>query len=154
MPADLDEAVRVVEQRQEMLAALQARVRELEAEGMTFRAFSAENRARCEAPNGFNQPLHSWPASEWILAVVGEVGEAANIAKKLNRARDGIRGNDMSVPELRAALIDELADAYIYLDLTFQRLGVRIEDAVRSKFDRTSAKIGYARQAGEVTDGP
>lgn len=108
-----------------------------------LRAFGAENRRRCEASNGFNHPLSSWSLSDWMTALTGEVGEAANIVKKLNRVRDGIPGNDKTPEQLRADLADELADAFIYLDLTAQAAGIDLPDAVRSKFDRTSAKIGY-----------
>lgn len=60
--------------------------------GMT-NAFSVRNRKRCESPQGFNHPLNLWSGSDWMVAVVGEIGEAANNLKKLNRVRDGIRRN-------------------------------------------------------------
>lgn len=114
---------------------------------MTFAAFSAENRARCEAPNGFNHPVGSWSLSDWMTATMGELGEAANAAKKLNRVRDGIVGNDETEAELRANFADELADTFIYLDLLAQSQGIDLAAAVRAKFDRTSKKIGYTPPA-------
>lgn len=108
-----------------------------------LRAFSAENRTRCEATDGFDHPLDSWSLSDWMTALAGELGEAANIVKKLNRVRDGIPGNDKSPDQLRADLADELADTFIYLDLLAQAAGIDLPDALRSKFDKTSAKIGY-----------
>jgi NTP pyrophosphatase (non-canonical NTP hydrolase) len=110
---------------------------------MHFREFSTLNHRRCESPNGFNHALDSWSLSDWMTAVVGELGEAANIAKKLNRVRDGIPGNRETPDELRAALADELADAFIYLDLLVQSQGFDLEEAVLHKFQMTSAKIGY-----------
>lgn len=59
---------------------------------MTFKVFSEINRVRCESPLGFNHALTSWSTSDWITAVIGELGEAANIAKKLNRYRGGTAG--------------------------------------------------------------
>jgi NTP pyrophosphatase (non-canonical NTP hydrolase) len=112
-------------------------------QGMNMTEFAAENRMRCEAPNGFNHALGSWSLSDWMTATMGELGEAANIAKKLNRVRDGIPGNSETPEALRAALADELADTFIYLDLLAQSQGIDLAQAVRSKFDRTSAKIGY-----------
>lgn len=109
---------------------------------MTFRQFSAANRNRCESHLGFAHKLNSWSTSDWITATVGELGEAANVAKKLNRIRDGIPGNSESYAELNAAIRDEIADTFIYLDLLAQSLGFLLEDAVREKFDRTSEKIG------------
>jgi NTP pyrophosphatase (non-canonical NTP hydrolase) len=111
---------------------------------MNMKEFSAENRRRCEAPDGFNHALHSWSLSDWMTATLGELGEAANIVKKLNRVRDGVPGNSETPEALRAALSDEIADAFIYLDLLAQSAGVDLADAVRAKFNRTSAKIGYA----------
>lgn len=110
---------------------------------MNMRDFSVFNRRRCEAPKGFNHTLSSWSMSDWMTATMGELGEAANIAKKLNRVRDGIPGNKETEAELRAALADEIADTFIYLDLLAQSQGICLEDAVIAKFDRTSEKIGY-----------
>ncbi len=117
---------------------------------MTFNAFSAENRARCESPTGFNHKLSSWTTSDWFTATLGELGEAANVAKKLNRVRDGIVGNKETPDDLRAKLRIELADVYIYLDLLAQHEGIDIGQAVREAFDAKSIEIGYSKSA-EVT---
>lgn len=111
---------------------------------MNLDDFSWENRIRCEAPDGFNHALDEWSLSDWMTATMGELGEAANIAKKLNRVRDGIPGNTETPEALREALADEIADTFIYLDLLAQSQGLRLSEIVRSKFDRTSAKICYA----------
>lgn len=110
---------------------------------MNLKDFSVFNRRRCEAANGFNHTLDSWSLSDWFTATLGELGEAANIAKKLNRVRDGIPGNTETPEELKAKLADEIADTYIYLDLLAQSAGIDLQDAVVSKFNRTSDKIGY-----------
>ncbi|MGE3247844.1 MAG: hypothetical protein AB7F96_16560 [Beijerinckiaceae bacterium] len=112
---------------------------------MDMTNFSKENLARCTAHNGFNHALGSWSLSDWMVATQGELGEAANVLKKLNRVRDGIPGNDKGESELRALFADELADTYIYLDLLAQAAGIDLPAAIRSKFDRTSAKIGYGK---------
>ena len=109
---------------------------------MTFAEFSRINRTRCESPQGFGHKLNSWSLSDWMTATLGELGEAANIAKKLNRVRDGIPGNTETESELRAALADEIADTFIYLDLLAQSQGIDLAAAVVSKFNRTSEKIG------------
>ena len=110
---------------------------------MKFIEFAILNRARCEHPSGFNHTLASWSLSDWLTATMGELGEAANIAKKLNRVRDGIPGNKETEDELRAAFKEEVADVFIYLDLLAQSQRFHLADAVREKFDKTSAKIGY-----------
>ena len=105
--------------------------------------FSRINRERSEATNGFNHKLEHWSLSDWFTATMGELDEAANIAKKLNRVRDGISGNTETEGELRIKLADELADTFIYLDLMSQSAGIDLSQAVRDKFNKTSAKIGY-----------
>lgn len=110
---------------------------------LTFRKFSQVNRARCESEEGFNHNLSDWSTSDWFLAMLGEFGEAANIAKKLNRVRDGIPGNTETEDELRVALERELADTFIYFDLLCQSVGVDVGDVVQAVFDRKSKQIGY-----------
>ena len=114
---------------------------------MTFNGFSTVNRMRCEHPQGFHHALNSWSLSDWMTATLGELGEAANVAKKLNRVRDGIPGNNVTEAELRAMLSDEIADAFIYLDLLAQSQGIDLGEAVRSKFNRTSRKLGCPIEA-------
>ena len=119
----------------------------------TFEQFSARNLQRCEAPNGFNHKLESWSLSDWFTALMGELGEAANVAKKLNRVRDGIRGNKETEAELRAKLRGELADCYIYLDLLSQAAGFKIGEAVLETFDAKSRQIGYEESKAKFSGG-
>ena len=109
----------------------------------TFSAFSIANRVRCESPDGFNHALNSWDTSDWFLAVLGELGEAANVAKKLNRVRDGIPGNKETPDELRDKLRKEIGDAFVYLDLLAQAHGFSICDAAIEVFNAKSREIGY-----------
>ena len=73
---------------------------------------------------------------------MGELGDAANIAKTLNRVRDGIPGNKQAPDELKAAFKTEIADVLIYLDLLAQSQGFLLEDAVRETFNKKSGEIG------------
>lgn len=106
--------------------------------------FSEVNRRRCEAPDGFNHPLIGWTTSDWMTALVGEVGEAANIVKKLNRIRDGVPGNspDLTQDSLVRELALELADIFTYLDLLAQSLGIHMPTAAIEKFNQVSLRIG------------
>src|SRR5690242_2952308 len=110
---------------------------------MTFGQFSDANRKRCESPQGFNHKLPDWDTSDWFLAVLGELGEAANVAKKLNRVRDGIPGNKETPDQLRAKLRKEIGDTFVYLDLLAQAHGFTVADAAAEVFDDKSAEIGY-----------
>ena len=89
-----------------------------------------------------------WSASDWMTATLGELGEAANVIKKLNRIRDGLPGNKPGVTEatLRADLAEELADTLIYLDLLAAAVGVDLGAAVRAKFNATSERLGFSEQ--------
>lgn len=111
---------------------------------MNLSEFSRANRQRCESPHGFNHALNSWSLSDWFTATLGELGEAANVAKKLNRVRDGVRGNKESVGELHSQLVRELCDTFIYLDLLSQAAGVDLSKAVPQIFVAKSREIGYA----------
>lgn len=108
----------------------------------TFEEFSKINLTRCESQQGFNHQLHSWSTSDWLTATVGELGEAANIIKKLNRVRDGVKGNKESESELLDKLMNELGDTYVYLDLMCQSLGFNIGDAAVKVFNSKSLEIG------------
>lgn len=112
---------------------------------MTFDEFSKANRERCEAAAGFNHELGSWSVSDWMTATMGELGEAANVVKKLNRYRDGINGNKEAEADLRAKLRREIGDTFVYLDLMAQACGFTIEEAAREVFNSKSAEIGYSR---------
>jgi len=117
---------------------------------MTFEDFSKANRARCESPQGFNHRLGSWTLSDWMTATAGELGEAANVVKKLNRYRDGINGNTESEWTLREKLKREIADTFIYLDLMAQAAGISLGQAVAITFDEKSMQIGYPHSVGGV----
>ena len=70
--------------------------------------------------------------------LAGEVGEACNVIKKLERERHGIRGSRAT----REQLAEELADVIICADLIAMQAGINLEDAVREKFNATSEKYG------------
>jgi NTP pyrophosphatase (non-canonical NTP hydrolase) len=70
--------------------------------------------------------------------LAGEVGEACNIIKKLERERMGIAGSRASL----ADLAEELADVIICADLIAMQLGIDLNRAVAEKFNKTSEKVG------------
>jgi NTP pyrophosphatase (non-canonical NTP hydrolase) len=107
------------------------------------------NLERCQAKEGFDHAINSWSTNDWIIAVMGELGEAANIQKKINRARDGVKGNTESEDILESRLIEELADTFIYLDLLFHSLHVDAMTCVMVKFEGTSRKIGFSKRTPE-----
>lgn len=72
--------------------------------------------------------------------LAGEVGEACNVIKKLERERIGIRGSRTT----DEALAEELADVVICADLIAMHAGIDLSNAVSRKFNATSEKYGLS----------
>lgn len=111
---------------------------------LTFDALRAANEARLPLfKNSKDEPARDkpdgsdWSLSDWMNAVSGEVGEAANIIKKIRRG-------DMSLDEARVELAKEFADIACYLDLVAKQAGVDLGAAVISKFNEVSKRIGVS----------
>ena len=77
--------------------------------------------------------------------LAGEVGEACNILKKLDRERLGLRGSRASPEQLS----EELADVVICVDLIAMDLGINLWMAIVAKFNKTSEQRGLAVRIGE-----
>lgn len=114
---------------------------------LTFAKFADANLTRCEDPSGFNHKVHSWDTNEWMVAILVELGEAANNLKKMNRERHKVRGNHEIYASYRAKLLHELADVFVYLDLIFQSLDEDLETHVVKVFNAKSDEIGYEGEA-------
>ena len=101
---------------------------------LCFEELRAANDSRARHPR-FDDASGNWSLAEWTNAMCGEAGEAANIAKKIRR------GDKQHPPEFyREGLAKELADVVIYADLVARAMGVRLEEAVRSKFNEVSER--------------
>ena len=70
--------------------------------------------------------------------LAGEVGEACNVIKKLERERHGIMGSRDTVEHLA----EELADIIICVDLIAIHYGIDLERATAAKFNKTSMAVG------------
>lgn len=82
----------------------------------------------------------------------GEVGEAANFCKKIDRARIGLRGGQDD-QEIKDKLARELADVVICADLLAMREGINLEKWVALKFNETSTKQGLQTKFDLDDDG-
>lgn len=110
--------------------------------GLTFNTLRQANIKRLPLfKNAKGEPAHSkpdgsdWSHAEWLQALTGELGEYANLRKKV------LRG-DLTMKEALPALADELADVAIYLDILAFQLGIDLGESVMSKWNRTSEKVG------------
>lgn len=70
--------------------------------------------------------------------LAGEVGEACNVIKKLERERLGIQGSKDTVEHLA----QELADVIICVNLLAIAYDINIDREVALKFNATSDKVG------------
>lgn len=70
--------------------------------------------------------------------LAGEVGEACNVVKKIERERLGMPGSRETIERLA----EELADVIICVDLLAMDCGIDLWRAVEDKFNKTSEKVG------------
>jgi NTP pyrophosphatase (non-canonical NTP hydrolase) len=110
--------------------------------GLTFNTLRGGNLARLpEFKNANGQLVHKddsgsdWSLNDWMTAVTGEVGEAANILKKIRRG-------DFTIEEVKSELEMELSDIIIYLDILASQLGIDLSEAVMKTFNRKSTQVG------------
>lgn len=128
---------------------------------LTFAVLRAANRARIpQFKDCHGRTAHAsvdgsdWSPAQWLQAVVGELGEYANIRKKFERG-------DLTFEQYAPMAAKELADVQIYLDLLAQRaldydertddqqpsrivhaLGIDLGAAVVAKFNEVSVRVG------------
>lgn len=106
---------------------------------LTLTEFRTANVARCIKwhPKG----IESWSASDWVTAIVGELGELAGLIKMRNRERDGLPGNKFSPTDEQIA--KEAADVLTYLDLFCAAHGIDLSAATVAKFNEVSERVGF-----------
>lgn len=109
---------------------------------LTFNALRTANIMRLpQFKNSKGQPAHSepdgsdWAPAQWLQAVVGELGEYANIRKKYERG-------DISIEEFNESAAKELADVQIYLDILAFQLDIDLGKVVMKKFNEVSLRVG------------
>lgn len=96
----------------------------------------AANLARQAEWDAGNQLTAAYRGNE----LAGEVGEACNAIKKLERERLGIRGSRDTIEHLA----EELADVLICVDLIAAHYGIDMDRALESKFNATSNANGLS----------
>ncbi len=121
---------------------------------LTFATVTAANLARSRRWHPGFPDDGDWSIADWSNAMCGEAGEVANVVKKLRRYECGLRGQlDPTEPELRAALAEELADVFLYLDLLATKAGVDLPTAIVAKFNKVSVRQGFPDRLEEAPDG-
>ncbi len=101
--------------------------------GLTFNTLRAANvQRRSEVPRFRNK---DWKLSGWTNAILGELGEAANIIKKVERG-------DFPLAVVRQKLADELADVQCYLDILAAEADIDLGEATITKWNEISKREG------------
>lgn len=109
---------------------------------LTLKTLRTANLARLpEFKNSKGEPAHShpdgsdWSINDWLGAVTGELGEAANWIKKVRRG-------DITLDQARELIAEELADVQTYLDLLAYRCGIDLSEATTNKWNKISQRVG------------
>jgi ribA/ribD-fused uncharacterized protein len=84
------------------------------------------NTLRC---NNYFHKLEDWSNLEYAGCLAGEAGEVVDVVKKAKRENREPNQQDLA---------DEVGDVLAYLDLLCSKLGISLENAVRSKFNEVS----------------
>lgn len=121
---------------------------------LSFDDLRAANKARLptfrNAKGKLSHPTNdghygNWSLTDWCTAITGELGEAANIIKKIRRG-------DFTLEEMRDELAKELADVQTYLDLLAMSAGVDLGQATMDKFNEVSKRVGSRVKIGTYGD--
>jgi NTP pyrophosphatase (non-canonical NTP hydrolase) len=102
-------------------------------DGLTFRTLRDANKKR--VPYFHDAHAAPWTPAQWLQAVVGELGEYANLRKKVERG-------DFTLAEALPELANELADVVIYLDILATELGIDLGPAVMRKWNTKAEERG------------
>lgn len=122
-------------------------------EGLTFNALRGANVDRLSLfENAKGKPAHKnpdgsdWIPAQWLQAMVGEVGEYANVRKKYERGDFGDIDSEEAQSIFKVEAANELADVAIYLDLLAYRLGIDLGKAITTKWNAKSKQLGIPMQ--------
>lgn len=124
----------------------------MEKAPLTFAALREANMLRLPRfKNKHGQHAHAvpdgsdWSPAQWLQAVVGELGEYANVRKKFERG-------DLTLEEYGVLAAKELADVQTYLDILALRAldvagtphptGIDLGAATHAKFNEVSYRVG------------
>ena len=108
---------------------------------LTFKTLREANTKRLpQFKNAKGSSAHNaadgsdWSPAQWLQALVGEVGEYANLRKKFERG-------DISEQQFKTEAGKEIADIQIYLDILAFQLGIDLSEAITNKFNEVSRRV-------------
>ncbi|MCX8178251.1 MAG: nucleotide pyrophosphohydrolase [Candidatus Aenigmarchaeota archaeon] len=74
-----------------------------------------------------------------VVALVGEIGEYANIVKKISRDYENLNRNNFN--QKREELIEELVDCFIYLIIAANLLDIDLEREFLKKLEKNKKRF-------------
>lgn len=108
---------------------------------LTFVEWQQANQIRNDTINPNGEQLPAWFLA---LGACGEMGELANVLKKLQRERlVGDVWNHSRNEDLHGQLREEIGGVLTYLALLASRLDLSLEECAEYEFNRVSEKVGY-----------
>lgn len=117
---------------------------------MNLTEFQKLNAQRAE--KWHHGDLNQWSLLEWMGAMCGESGEAANVAKKIRRLElslpnkeAGINRNNLN--ELKDKCAREIADSIIYGLIGLSVLEVDASNLIAIVFNEKSEEYGFPERA-------
>lgn len=120
--------------------------------GLSFNTLREANKQRLPLfKNSKGELTHTekdgsdWSPAQWLQAVMGELGEYANLRKKFERG-------DISVEDFFKEAKKELADVVIYLDILASQFDINLGEAVKDKFNEVSERIKCKIYIGDDDD--
>jgi uncharacterized protein YjgD (DUF1641 family) len=125
--------------------------------------FSQINLQRCDAQDGFN--LGKEKPAYFALAMTEELGEICGILKKVNRgfnirekkkllkklpekeeAYTDLELTNIWYKKMGDAMVEEMADLYMYFDLFKSKMGVDLRTALIKKFNLVTKEMEFPEQ--------
>lgn len=108
---------------------------------LTFEKVSKYNLERCNIWHNIND----WTLADWLTATCGELGELANVVKKMKRYEQNIQSNNNILPaDFALKLSEEIGGTFLYLDLFTQRAGLQLIDVIPYEFNRVSTREKFS----------
>jgi len=107
-------------------------------DGLTFNTLRRASRKRLplfKNAKGEAGKTVEWTPAQWLQAIIGELGEYANLRKKIERG-------DFTLEDVKSKIADEIADVVIYIDILADKLGIDLGEAVMKKWNETSKRVG------------
>lgn len=101
--------------------------------GLSFKTLRAANIQRMKSSK-YKKNVEKWTTAHWMQATIGELGELANIMKKVDRG-------DFTIEEAKNDIAKEFADVQTYLDIMASKLDIDLGQATIDKFNDVSERM-------------